>query len=381
MSSTYFDSGDTGLGGLANTAGSLIAFLDKCLVNGYNSQTLTSLTSSGLVATATLTAHGFREGQRVTISGATPAGYNGTFDIIVGSVSANTFQYAIASTLTSPATGTINCIVASLGWTKPFSGTNLAAYKQPAGNALYLRIDDTGTTSARAIGYETMTDVNTGTNLFPTAVQLASGVFWSKASAAGPRRTILWGNQTCFWWFTDYTGDSLNGCLAFYGDGVSFKTGDVWFTTLIGQSAAAAAEGSQVFGASTGGSNYVALASHYTARSYTQIAGAITCNKIADERFSTVNGTGSGYQIGGANGTFPYPSPVDGNLWNSTLTIQETTATTPRGTLPGSYAPLHNKPLTNYTIYDGAGNLVSKRLMAINMGASGQLLAEVSNSF
>ena len=68
-------------------------------------QTLTSVTSTGAIASATLTSHGYSDGQVVLIAGATPTGYNGTF--IVTRVSANVFSYPVASGLTSPATGTI----------------------------------------------------------------------------------------------------------------------------------------------------------------------------------------------------------------------------------------------------------------------------------
>lgn len=72
-----------------------------------NAQTFSAgnLTSSGLVATALLTAHGFSDGDPVLIAGATPSGYNGTFNIT--RVDANTFTYPIATALSSPATGTI----------------------------------------------------------------------------------------------------------------------------------------------------------------------------------------------------------------------------------------------------------------------------------
>ena len=68
-------------------------------------QTLSSLTSSGTVATATLNNHGFAVGRFVTIAGATPAGYNGSFK--VESTTQNTFTYNVPSGLTTPATGTI----------------------------------------------------------------------------------------------------------------------------------------------------------------------------------------------------------------------------------------------------------------------------------
>ena len=67
--------------------------------------TLDSVTSSGLTATATKAAHGFSDGDPVTIAGATPAGYNGTFNVRVASSS--TFTYVLSAALASPATGTI----------------------------------------------------------------------------------------------------------------------------------------------------------------------------------------------------------------------------------------------------------------------------------
>jgi len=76
-------------------------------VSNYYGQTLilTSLTSTGTTATATYNAHGLSAGRWVTISGATPSTYNGSF--LITRVDQNTFDYVIPTTATSPATGTI----------------------------------------------------------------------------------------------------------------------------------------------------------------------------------------------------------------------------------------------------------------------------------
>ncbi|WP_350223851.1 hypothetical protein [Rhizobium sp. CNPSo 3490] len=67
-----------------------------------------TLTSVGTVATATIASglNGLATGQTVSISGATPTAYNGSYVISV--VDANTFTYNFAGG-TSPATGTITC--------------------------------------------------------------------------------------------------------------------------------------------------------------------------------------------------------------------------------------------------------------------------------
>ena len=62
-----------------------------------------NLTSSGTTATATLTAHGFADGDPVTHAGATQSGYNVTANIT--KVDANTYTYPVASGLVTPATG------------------------------------------------------------------------------------------------------------------------------------------------------------------------------------------------------------------------------------------------------------------------------------
>jgi len=68
-------------------------------------QTISSLTSSGTTATVTTSvAHGLANDNRVVISGATEAPYNGTFRITV--TGSTTFTYTMASSTTSPATGT-----------------------------------------------------------------------------------------------------------------------------------------------------------------------------------------------------------------------------------------------------------------------------------
>jgi hypothetical protein len=70
-----------------------------------------TISRSGTIATAvTPTPHDYSTGDVVTISGATPSGYNGAFVVTVYS-NPNEFTYSVASTLTTPATGTITSSV------------------------------------------------------------------------------------------------------------------------------------------------------------------------------------------------------------------------------------------------------------------------------
>lgn len=82
---------------------------------------VTSITqANGLANATTATAHGFADGDPVTISGASPAGYSGLTNILY--INATQFSYPVASTLASPATGAITAQGYSYGYL-PFVDT------------------------------------------------------------------------------------------------------------------------------------------------------------------------------------------------------------------------------------------------------------------
>jgi type IV pilus modification protein PilV len=80
-----------------NVSGNVI---QSCALTQY---TISALARSGTTAIADVAAHPFTAGSFVSVSGASPAGYNGEFRVgsIVGGVS---FSYAVPSTLATPAT-------------------------------------------------------------------------------------------------------------------------------------------------------------------------------------------------------------------------------------------------------------------------------------
>lgn len=77
------------------------------------SKSVTSLTRSGSIATATVMRHGFAVGQCIYVSGANQEGYNGRFNV-VSVPDANTFTYAMSDPVATPATGTITAEVAAM---------------------------------------------------------------------------------------------------------------------------------------------------------------------------------------------------------------------------------------------------------------------------
>lgn len=131
---------------LQNAYGSMINVLDACLVNGFGSQTVSTLTAIGTTVTATFgSAHKFMQYQVIKIVGAAQTEYNGEHRILtVPDANTLTFELAAVPSVTT-ATGTINCSLPPLGWEKPFSATGKAAYRST--NTLlssrpYLRVVD-----------------------------------------------------------------------------------------------------------------------------------------------------------------------------------------------------------------------------------------------
>ena len=233
----FFDSAQSSAPALSSSAGSLIALLDACLVNGYGSITLDSLVISSNIATATKsTGHGFAmtgtAGPVVRLAGVSvPAALNADWRI-VSIPSANTFTFITSGISDQTATGTITAKRAPAGWEKVFSGTNKAVYRALTGTRLYLRVDDSAA-DTRFVGYESMTDVDTGTDAFPTSAQQSGGYYFNKRSYwrlfADDRTLYLFSATQA--WGTEVTFTST---LAF-GDINSFKVADSFGAIISGQ--------------------------------------------------------------------------------------------------------------------------------------------------
>ncbi|WP_343620885.1 hypothetical protein [Acinetobacter proteolyticus] len=115
---------------LQNAFGCMIDVLDGCLVNGFGSQTVSTLTASGTTITATFgTAHNFMMYQVIKIAGANQTEFNGEFRILtVPNSNTITFQLAASPSVTT-VTGIITCSLPPIGWLKPFSAAGKAAYR------------------------------------------------------------------------------------------------------------------------------------------------------------------------------------------------------------------------------------------------------------
>jgi hypothetical protein len=353
MGLTYtFSSSDTGAPSLTNAAGCVIGILDAILVNGYNSKTVT-ITRSGTTATINCTSHNFVDGRILLIAGANESDYNGEFRCTY--IDANNVSIQVANSPATPATGTITAKVAPIGWTKPYSSTNIAAYKQKAGtNQMYLWVSDTTTSDARFRGYEVMTAHSTGTGPFPTDAQLSGGNYCPKSADATARPWKAYSNGKIFYFIFNNTITALplnnSGSGIFFGDAISHKPSDAYFTVCIGSSSAGGIGSSGYINSSvtsvTSSSN-----GHYCARAMSGTGASIPIGKMCG-----LVANASSY-IGSFSYVNNYPDPITGGLLLHKAYLVEGSATGVcgyRGVLPGVWGWGHSDQYAAGDTFSGA---------------------------
>jgi hypothetical protein len=301
MTVRVYKSTDTGAPQNTNAAGSLIAILDACLVNGY---------------------------------------------------------------------GTGGDAKAPAGWTKPFSGTNKAGYKQGAGsNGFYLRVDDSTTSAARVKGCEDMTGIDVTVSDFPTNAQVSGGLFLQKNNSATAKAWDIIASEKFFVFITS-TDTATYRQLHIFGDIESSKSGDAFGTVMIAPSGSGTTgtETSNLSTAFNGLNN-----GHYLARPHTQIGSSLQCGKIS---------FGGQSNLGGSVG-IPYPSPLDGALHLAPIFIIETNAGV-RGKLPCIWQILHANPFQQGDIITGTGEFAGKTFFASATGfntANNHAVFEISDTW
>lgn len=267
------------------------------------------------------------------------------------------------------------CLVAgygsqtAAGWTKPFTATNKAVFLPSAGH--YLNVDDSGagaatTQEANVRGYETMTAVATGTNLFPTTSQSAApGLYIRKSAATGAtsRSWVLVADAYTFHLFV-LSGDAAGQYQSFsFGRFYSFKTSDSYRSVILAHSASG--------GAVSGGLDQTIASSANSATNGAYIP-------------RTYLGTGTSVQgsLKGLASTLqanPYtgPNPVDGNIYLSRLFVDEASFTVGlRGYLRGLYQIITATGLSDGDTFTGSGSDFGGRtFLVLNKNRNGAYFA------
>lgn len=311
---------------LTGEVGKLDAILYAVLVTGFNTQAISSLTVTSNVATvATSAPHGYQVYDTILISGANESVFNNEFTI--DSIPTSTsFTFAITTT-TTPATGSISCKIAPLGWTQVFtnsSGKSVYHSTDITGTGLYLRVDDTSARNTLVNMYETMSTLDAGTGK-------SQDTYWAKSTVASTA-THQWyivGNSKCFYLMTEVNlGYPLGNFLYFFGDTISFRANDPWCCALGGHSATDpgyAYTNSGMTG-SAGTATGMCLA-----RAANWIGGYVPFGMYSTPR-----------HIYFGNGTLannPFPAPLDNSVHLFPVYIWEPNLYCWRGKMPALFSP------------------------------------------
>jgi hypothetical protein len=373
---------------LNGVAGSLIALLDACLKDGFDSKTLVSLVALSGVMTATFTGtHSSVVDSVVLIAGVTggPSGFAGANGEQKVTVRASGTTAAWATALPDGTyTGTITMKMAPSTWAKSFTGTNLAAYKSTdvAATGFYLRVDDTNAQHARVIGYETMSDVNTGTGPFPTNAQVSGGGYWAKSTNA---------NSTAVGWslFTDgrlfyldvQAGISTStiyqlGALRGFGDMVGYRPGGDAYACVLNYSITASVSSmtEAQFNTNAGAAQFA------SPRDYTGLG-----TSALQSLYSFIAASTSQQFSGSTNSLGVLPSPVDGSMWLSEKYVGPISGNvSPRAKVPGIYHAMQSNIYAYFKQNDktpGYGPLAGRQLMCAlgSVGSSFTTAPDASN--
>lgn len=372
----FIHSGMAGAPSLTNTAGSMISLLEACLVNGFALQTVDSIVIAAGVATVTRGAgHPFNvDGIDAValIAGATVTGgsVNGERKVLASPApSATQYSFDATGIPDQVATGAITHRVAPLGWVKAFTGTNLAAFKSadPAATGCLLRVDDTGTTDARVVAYEAMTDINTGTGAFPTPAQVSGGRFWQKRNGSGNSPWVMFGDGRFFYlaaaWHATYP--TQYGVFAAFGDYPATKSPDPYACLLYGAGSSYASTnpglaGSELAISDTSGETN-------GPRAYTGLGSSLALNRRAVSPWAVSGVSGNSAMAA------RYPNEPDGGLYVAPMVLHDVPSYVLRGALPGIW---FIPQATNATFgardrVVGVTGLVGKALRAVALGVGG----------
>lgn len=382
----WYDSSETGAPALNNAAGSMIGMLEACLVTGFNPRTLTSLSVSGGVATATFAGHGYSGiyGKDIDVAGAAPAALNGRKELTF--VDTNTFKFAAPGVPDGAASGTITTRRSPLGWVKEFSSTNKAIFKRSDVTATVMKlriVDDNaqpgGPFSARAVMVESATDIDTFDMPSPNSSVISQGLgyYWNKGqNTTAPKQWTLIGDAKGFYFVTQSSDtllpsnsrtDYTSSANAFF-DFPSLKQGDAYNTVLTGEGGPSNGGGtnysSTSIGSQVSGPNAGNITTLSVARTYAQLPGPVSLGVVAPMAGGPP----------GNIGALPFPSPIDnGFVMAASVPFSESSpgGYAIRGFVPGFVHFLSYFPLQHQQIIGNVAALPGRKIIGLRAYSNG----------
>lgn len=279
--------------------------------------------------------------------------------------------------------------LAAAGWTKPFTGTNKAAFRNNSttGTGMYLRVDDNVTSyfhRAYVTGYETMSAMDTGTNGIPASHTLNySGWGKSNTQDATARPWVIVADEFRFYIAIQTGENGSDWVVNFCGDIISYKPTDAYRFALSSRY-------------STNGAYYMTYNYDYLPRmngNGNNFAGDTTITMVRDhlgagnprqcalhtDNYKSVPNNQNIYGYTAGTYGLTYPSPVNNGIFLAPIWIHHNPVV--RGHLPGLWCPCHNRGPANNDTFSGTGALAGKTFEVFNVYSVGQLVIETSDTW
>jgi hypothetical protein len=279
--------------------------------------------------------------------------------------------------------------LAAAGWTKPYTGTNKAAFRNNSttGTGMYLRVDDNVTSyfhRAYVTGYETMTGIDAGTNGIPASHTLNySGWGKSNTQDATARPWVIIADEFRFY-IAIQTGESgSDWSINFCGDIISYKPTDAY---RFGLSSRYSGSGANYFYNSldylpfmyNNGSTFGGSTGFTMVRDHLGSGNPRQCGLHTDS-YKAVPNNANIYSFYTGTYGLTYPSAVNNGVFIAPIWVHHSPVV--RGHLPGLWAPLHNRGPANGDTFSGTGALAGKTFEVFNCYSVGQLVIETSDTW
>lgn len=264
----------------------------------------------------------------------------------------------------------------SAGWTAPFTGTNKLVLLPGAAatSRMYYRVLDDGSVGvgrreAQLLGYETMSDVDTGTNRWPTIAINPNGCQLGKSHLTDGS-TMAWviaaDDKTCIL----FTNVGTRWQMHYFGQIDSYVASDVWGSCIACHPVGTIPDGLNSGTAhdtltfhSAGNTDWAEWQSLVFPRPYTGIAGAKQGSRIAGSGIFCRQNNGAGGNGTDGWGKLPKTNPGNGTVYLGDWILCEVGGPwVRRGKYRGVYMMAHlGSSWASGETFNGSGSMSAKQ--------------------
>jgi len=364
---------DTGAPELKGTAGSLLDLLHACLVTGYNTKAVDSMTRVDTTVTVTISAgQTYNLYTVIKVSGAEQSEYNGNHRITA--VSSTTFEFELPTGVApvTPATTatSLECCTAPAGWERvDVSVDGLRAIFKPlapeaTGCVLY--VDDTGTVAhaydACVRGYASAIDIDTRTDPFPYSAADDRWCRWRKANNTTTANSwAIVADELFFYIYNNWNGgavhcDKLNG----FGDMPSLLQFDNWNCIVAGTTHDSDTDYNSPIASFCEYDRDIGDTGMYLAKDYAGLDIGVSITTVYTPILQWASGGDiDDYLPRPLGGAYNFPYPPNGNggvITHPVHYVEQNASNKPilRCTAPGMLAPAHDNYFSALEIVDSS---------------------------